>query len=359
MNPENKVENLLKVAIDASGLEKDHRGMGFFLREFLFHLSSYPQKSFKFYLTTPTSETAENFGFEIKKWNELDPSFLVWFPFNHPTFPFSGNYVTTIHDLAAFAFPEGEKKLQEKIKIGAEHSKAIAADSQFTLSEIKKFLNLQESKISVIYPGFNPERKENSLNSLKFSSPYILTVGSAEYRKNFQTLIHAFKKLKEQGFAHKLVIIGDLPPWKKKIGPVVIEEKNPILKLVQRLNLGSEVFLKGYVPKKVLWEWYGNASLFVFPSLYEGFGFPVLEAYSCGISTALSQEASLPEVGGEGAFYFDPSSPDKMSEIMKEALTNKAEILRKKMLQKNSLDKFRFNFCIENYLNLFMNFKKQ
>ncbi len=355
MNRENKVDNLLKVAVDASGLEKDRRGMGFFLREFLSHLSNYQQQHFKFYLTAPKGNTKENFGLEVKRWNELDPSFLVWFPFNHPTFSPPGNYVVTLHDLAAFAFPQGEKKLQEKIMKGAKNSKVVVADSQFTLSEIKKYLNLPNSQLTVIYPGFNPERKENFQGKFDPNFPYLLTVGSAEYRKNFSTLILAFKKLKEKGLQHKLVMIGDIPRWRKKIGPFTFQIKNPILKLIHQLELDTEVLLKGYISKGLLWKWYEKASLFIFPSLYEGFGFPVLEAYSCGTQTALSQESSLPEVGGKAAFYFDPLNPEEIAGAVEKGLSNPVNL----PLQKEQLEKFKFNYCLENYLNLFMSLANQ
>ncbi len=130
--------------------------------------------------------------------------------------------------------------------------------------------------------------------------PYLLFVGEISRRKNLSGLLKAFKILKADGkiLRRRLVIVG------KKT-----TETDHVMKEVTELGISGEVFFTGYIPDEDLPFIYNGADLFVFPSLYEGFGIPPLEAMRCGTPVVASNATSIPEVVGEGALLFDPKDP--------------------------------------------------
>ena len=142
-------------------------------------------------------------------------------------------------------------------------------------------------------------------------SQFILYVGNVESRKNVSLLIKSIYKLKKQGIKHKLVIIGARGFGFKQINELVIE-----------LKLSDEVIFTGYIPDEDLVKFYNAADLFVFPSLYEGFGLPPLEAMACGCPVIVSNTSSLPEVVGNAGILIDPHDFDALAEEMYQILTN-------------------------------------
>ncbi len=341
----------VRVAIDVSHLGKDHRGMGFFLRNFFSHLSEWMDPSFQILGVSNKKISNENLPFKIVSPKELDPSWLVWFPFNHPTFEPPGSFVVTIHDLAPFVFPVGESKLRKKFRWGARHAKKIVVDSEFIFREVQKYLRVPASRIALIPPGFDASWPKQE--SFEPPWPYLLAVGPAEPRKNFVQLLYAFYRLKIERHIHKLVILGELPPWRKKMGPFLFEKENPISEVARKIGVGHDVILPGPVSRTILERWYRGASLVVVPSLYEGFGFPVLEAYSCGAPLACSRAASLPEVAGDGAFYFNPRDPKDMAAVLEHALTDEEAVAQKKEYAARQLSLFSPEKCVKGYLALF------
>lgn len=344
----------LRLAIDIASLSRDHRGMGFFLREFLRHLPSYLDSNTEIRLINHNSGFPDKtLAFPGITAENLDASWLVWFPFNYPGFEPPGNYVVTIHDLAPFIFPPKDKKLQNKYIAGAKKAQAVIVDSRFIANETEKILKIEKSKIQVIPPGFDAIWDSGDTRPRPF--PYLLAIGPAEPRKNLTPLFHAFQKIKKK-FPHKLVIIGELPPWRKTFGPLVIEVKNPLPPLARRLGLQDEIIFTGVIPRPEVARWYRNASAVIIPSLYEGFGFPVLEAYSWGLPVVCSRAASLPELAGEGAFFIDPDNSDEMAAVIEQALSDKKTVEYKKSLAKSQLSQFSWKDCILQYLKAFQNF---
>jgi len=342
----------LRIAIDITQLERDYRGMGFFLREFLFHLSQSNLQQFEFFLVVKRKENLlENFPYPVTTPKEAPQFSLVWFPFNHPTFKPKGPYVITLHDLAPFVFSHGEKALQKKFFEGAKSAKKVVVDSKFILEEAKKHFPSCKEKMVQIYPGFRSHWPPPKAFPIEW--PYLLAIGPAEPRKNFERLLMAFARLKRQNFPHKLVVVGELPPRRKKVGFFWVERKNPLPSLAKKLRISQDVIFPGIVSRDILARWYEHASLLVVPSLYEGFGFPVLEAYSFGIPVACSYAGSLPEVAGDGAFFFNPHNSDEMSAVLYHALTDKKAVQQKKVLASTQLKQFSWEVCIQNYLKLF------
>jgi glycosyltransferase involved in cell wall biosynthesis len=218
--------------------------------------------------------------------------------------------VVIIYDLAMFYYPEhlGEKlsqKFQKLTKITSEKANKIIAISESTKVDLIKILNINEEKIEVIYPGLNKFPKISCVLPSKIQQKsYILTVGTLEPRKNIKSLFKAYEmleqKMQEQ---YPLVIVG-AKGWN-------IDRDLQIIK--QNKNI---VFLD-YVTDDALAKLYKEAKVFIYPSLYEGFGFPILEAMQFGTPVIASNISSIPEVGGEAVIYIDPKKPKTIYIIYK------------------------------------------
>ena len=133
----------------------------------------------------------------------------------------------------------------------------------------------------------------------KIDTPFILFVGTLEKRKNVPTLLKSFYKLKKCKIEHKLVIVGG-KGWKY----------TKIFDLIEEFNLKGDVIFTDYVSDEYLVKFYNAADLFVYPSLYEGFGLPPLEAMACGCPVITSNTSSLPEVVGDAGIMIDPNDID-------------------------------------------------
>lgn len=236
--------------------------------------------------------------------------------------------VVTIHDLSYFYFSEeflkkDLYKLKNWTKYSVEKAKKIIAVSNNTKQDLIKFYSVPESKIEVIYNGY--EKRTINLD-LRFKNydlikNYILYVGTLQPRKNIPILIHAFNKFRKNNPDLKLVITGK-KGW-------LYEE---IFNLVKKLALEKDVIFTGYVADERLAYLYRNAFCFVLPSLYEGFGLPVLEAMSFDCPVISSNSSSLPEVGGDACLYFDPKSKEELLKRLEELKNN--EDLRKNLIEK-------------------------
>lgn len=226
--------------------------------------------------------------------------------------------IITVHDLAFMRFPQyieskNLKFLRNQLPESLEKADKIIAVSQFTKQEIIDVFNIASEKIMVVYEGIKqfPDNKNNTdeLNYLRDKLPdkYILFVGTIEPRKNIEGLIRAFNiaNLNE----YKLVIVG-VKGWFYE----------GVFELVKELGLSEKVIFLGYVADDLLPQIYKNASLFVFPSFYEGFGLPPLEAMQYGVPVVASR---VNEVLGESAYFIDPYKPEDVAEGIKDILENK------------------------------------
>jgi glycosyltransferase involved in cell wall biosynthesis len=194
----------------------------------------------------------------------------------------------------------------------------IIAVSYSTKRDIINYFEIKEEKIKVVYPGvesrFRPIRniKEYRLRN-NLPSKMILNVGTLEPRKNVVTLIKAFKKLRKLGFKnYKLVIAGD-KGWLYK----------PIFDEIKSSGLQKEVLFLGCVKDEDLPILYNCADVFVYPSFYEGFGFPPLEAMACGIPVITSNTSSLPEVVDNAGIMVDPDDVNSLCNAMYNVLKDK------------------------------------
>ena len=264
-------------------------------------------------------------------------------------FNFSSSKVLTIHDLSPILFPETYGKihvfLQKYIlpKTLKNVDKVIAV-SENTKKDIVKYLGFPEESIEVVYNGVDERFKPLSHDSCLYDfSPYILFVGTLEPRKNVTTLLKAFYILKKRKeVMHKLVIAGG-KGWKNK----------EVYETVRRLNLSNSVKFLGYVPEEELPKLYSGADLFVYPSLYEGFGLPLLEAMACGCPVITSNVSSLPEVVGDAGILVDPLDVNGLADMMYKVLNN--EDVREKMVKKGSkrAKMFSWERCAEETLRVY------
>lgn len=219
----------------------------------------------------------------------------------------SGKVMTTIHDLTWLRYPKTmDSKNLQRIKKDIDYSinraDKILTVSGFSKQEMISLLKLPAEQI-VVVPCAAGEMPENAdfaeiANKYNLAKPYLLYVGNIEPRKNLSRLLQAFDLLKsEQGIAHKLVIAGG-SGW----------GNGEFQQAVQKMQYSADVVQVGYVEAALKRALYENAAAFVFPSLYEGFGIPPLEAMSCGCPVVCAKAASLPEVVGEAAELVEPLS---------------------------------------------------
>jgi len=200
------------------------------------------------------------------------------------------------------------------IKKACQNAQRIIAISEATKQDIIRVLHIPADKITVTYlavadrykPIHDPERIENIKHKFNISKPYLLYVGQWRQHKNVVRLIRAFHLLRRRyNLDYQLVLAGK------------IDTQCPeVMETIKQLGLKSEVVLTGYVPDMDLPLLYNAAEAFVFPSLYEGFGLPPLEAMACGTPVVASKASCLPEILGAAAEYFDPLNIEDMVKAM-------------------------------------------
>jgi glycosyltransferase involved in cell wall biosynthesis len=222
------------------------------------------------------------------------------------------------------------------MRVSARKASKIIAISENTKKDIIDYFGIDEEKIRVIYLGvdrqFSPQPDMDEVGVLsKYNLPsgYILSVGTLEPRKNLIRLINAYKMVASSGEpVPKLVIVGGQGWGDEELGKVVRES-----------GLIDLVILTGYVPDEDLPALYRNTTVFVYPSLYEGFGLPPLEAMACGTPVITSNVSSLPEVVGDAAILIDPYNTTEIAQAIASVLKDKElrERLRMNGLARSNL----------------------
>ncbi len=239
-------------------------------------------------------------------------------------------FVVTVHDLERICFPfaledaaERASLEQDAIAIGkADH---IIAVSENTRNDLVRCLGIPERKITVVYNGVDREVfKRNGAAPPPF--PYVLYVGSERPRKNLRNLLAAFAALKKSGAFRMLKLVKVGSPGRSDAF------RSDTMEAIRALGLENEVIFLGEVSDHELAECYASASALVYPSLYEGFGLPVVEAMSCGCPVITSNVSSLPEGAGDAALLVDPHDVADLHKAMERLLTN--EGLRRDLIGK-------------------------
>ena len=275
-------------------------------------------------------------------------AYLLWIRLEGCDLLFGANYflprllsatarrrVITVHDLTYRRFPDLLQKetlanLEREMTREIAHADAVICVSESTRQDLLEHYHLDPSRVVAIHSGVPQSAGKGS--DVAVPARYILFVSTIEPRKNLITLLDAFEGLRSSGrYDGALIVVGRIG-WK-------VEET------VHRMKTSrwkDAIHHLDYIDRDQLAEIYRRAEIFVFPSLYEGFGFPLLEAMACGVPAIAAASSSLPEVGGDAALYFEPTNADELAHLI-EKVTNDRE-LRAKLIAAGRERVKRFNW---------------
>jgi len=261
--------------------------------------------------------------------------------------------VVTVHDLGYHYYPEAHTLFQNaylrwSTRYNARTASRVLADSEATCQDLIRYYQIPEEKIRVVYPGRDEslarvtDPATLSAVSARYGlfGPYLLYVGTLHPRKNLARLVQAFASLpdslRSQFPGLRLVLAGQ-KGWLYQ----------DIMDQVHKLGLKSRVVLTGYVPDEDLPALLSGALAFAFPSLYEGFGFPVLEAMACGVPVVCSDSSSLPEVAGDAALLVDPLDIDALAGALAQVMVD--EGLRRRLVGRGfqRIQRFSWRRCAQ------------
>ncbi len=249
--------------------------------------------------------------------------------------------VTTIQDMVIYKYPETsdtEIIHTQKKRIGhiLNDKTNIVTSSLSSREDISSILGIAKERIEVIYPGiesvYRPQTQDK-IRSVKrkynIHSKYILSVGTLEPRKNIKTAVHSFENF--------------------RLNPSISSQKSSVEMLLvgkqgwqEEFTLPSYVRRLGYVPTEDLVSLYSGSEMFLYPSLYEGFGFPILEAMACNTPVITSNRGSLKEIAGSAAMFVNPLDPDEITNEMVKLFTNVSQ--REKVRQMGVKQAQKFNW---------------
>jgi glycosyltransferase involved in cell wall biosynthesis len=267
------------------------------------------------------------------------------FLYNAPSLFMPCPFVLTVHDLSFKHVPEMISKknfisLNSQMHLTAKKATKIITVSENSKKDIIQFLKIPDKKIEVIYEAadssfkvINDEDARNKVRE-KYNLPpqYLLYVGTYLPHKNLETLIRALHKLRQDTkVPYKLVFAGNMGRNFETINTLIVQ-----------LGLENDIHTIGFVPEQDLPVVYSLSDLFIFPSLYEGFGLPLIEAMACGVPVLSSNSSCLPEIGGESALYFSPKDVEDLADKITHITQN--ETLRNEMIGKGLKRAKTFNW---------------
>ncbi len=373
----------MNIGIDARALTKRPAGIGIYLNGIINYLNKIDKKN-KYYLYshknieldidlnknwTKREFTKYHIGtlwmyYMLPKQLKKDKIDIFWgtshlLPKNNTNI----KYVLTIHDLALFKFNyigSNYNTIIQKliVKNSCVNADKIIADSKSTKRDIIKIFKINPSKISVIYPGLPNEDMINKINlknikqseqivknKLNIKNNYILYLGTIEPRKNVDLLVKAYEECKRKYNVNcNLVLAGGLG-WKYK----------STLHLIKKSKYRKSIILTGYISNEDKYHLYRCAEMLVYPSIYEGFGIPIIEALSMKLPVITSYVSSLPEVGGDAVKYIYnvKSYKELCNNIMSILNLNNKERKRIITLGLEQSKKFSYKTCAYKILKLF------
>jgi glycosyltransferase involved in cell wall biosynthesis len=279
--------------------------------------------------------------------------------FHGPNFylpPFAGRSVATIHDLSPYLWsqshpPERVRYMQAEIELSLERASALITDTEFTRQEVAKFFSWPLDKIFAVPLASAPEFKPMPFEELKPALAslglvpvgYTLFTGTVEPRKNIDVLLDAYASLPLTLRLKWPLVIAGYRGWSNDA-------------LYSRIRTAeNEGWLRylGFVPYDLLPRLMAGASLFVYPSLYEGFGLPVLEAMACGVPVVCSNASTLPEVTGLAAALHDPNDVDGLAVLIRAGLEDDGWRKSARAAGLVQAAKFSWQRCTQQTLNVY------
>ena len=318
----------MKIAIDMSPLKSGHflqhrvRGTGFYLENLKKSLQEYyPANEYSFFHRSDVL----NKNIDLIHYPYFEPFFLTL-----PVFP-KNKRIVTVHDLTPLVFTEhfkvglkGRVKWQIQ-KQALKNTDAIITDSISSKKDIIKFTGIKDSKINVVYLAAGEQFKkiqnsefriQNLRKKYNLPEKFVLYVGDVTWNKNLPRLIDAVEKINVplvmvgKALTDKTVDLNN--PWNKNLG--IVRNK---------IKANKKITSLGFVSDEELVLLYNAATLFVMPSLYEGFGLPILEAMSCGCPVVTSKEGSIPEIAGEAAMNVNAYGVESIAKGIREVFNDK------------------------------------
>lgn len=327
----------MRIGIDANPMFMRRAGIGRYVAELVTHLARLaPEDEFVLYRTGTWGESAgpAEWGRHVRVVSAPKPllaarSRLDGLDVYHGTsYRLRGSgrrgSIVSIHDLAVERLPGlvrrpwGGRLASGKTRRSAHRAALVLVGSEHTARDVAELMGVSRDKIEVINYGvgddYYPEGAAGGREALqrRYGLPrerYVLFVGTLEPRKNVPTLVRAFGRLTRIRRSHCLVLVG--APGQR------IEE---ISDAIRGSGLAGEIVMPGYLAQEEVRRFYSYADLFVYPSLYEGFGLPPLEAMACGTPAITSNTSSFPEVVGEAALQVDPRDPEALADAMNAVL---------------------------------------
>jgi glycosyltransferase involved in cell wall biosynthesis len=359
---------MMKVVVIADCLDTQNAGIHVYTRNLIEALESSPEfdtvvvkiksntdSSFKNLLVVPPlipfllKDPFRIFITLPKAISKLHPDIVIepahFGPFNLPK---KIKRVTIIHDLTPIIFPQWHSFISSRLQrifLPAIIKKAslIITNSTNTTNDLLKYFPFSSSKTAKIYPAADSFFLLNPDEISIVKQPFILSVGTVEPRKNLPQLLDAYRLFREKcDHPYQLIICGG-KGWKNR-------------KFYKKFNthpFKNDIIIKGYVSRNELKSLYSTTSAFIYPSLYEGFGFPVGEAMGCGAPCLVSNRSSLPEVGGKAVIYFDPENVEDITNKLIDLIYSVEEIAdlsNKGPKQASSFSKEQFTSNLEKFL---------
>lgn len=268
----------------------------------------------------------------------------------------SGKVITTIHDLTYILYPDtmdpsNRIRLEKDMHRTTKRADYIITISESSKNDIIKYLGIDKSKIEVIYPGVDETYKKILSNyeitvvknKYNINGRYLLYLGTLEPRKNIETIIRAYNCFKKSSKENIKLVLAGKKGWLY----------DSIFKMVEEYGLKEEVIFTDYIDDGDKAPLYQGAEIFLFPSLYEGFGIPVIEAMASRTPVITSNSSSLPEAAGNAAIITDPLDYKEISSSIERILNDYD--LREKMINEGikQANKFNWDISAEKLKNIY------
>lgn len=278
---------------------------------------------------------------------QRDPPDLFFTPAHVIPLTYRGPSVATVHDLGYHHFPDAHPRRQRaylrwSTAHNVQRSRVVLADSRATRDDIVQHLDAPADKIAVVYPGRDPSLQRvvdsaeiaQTCRRYALTPPYLLHIGTLQPRKNLVRLIHAFAAVADT-MPHQLVLAGHAG-WLA----------HPILDAIDSApaSVRDRIRVTGFVRDTDKAALLSGASALAFPSLYEGFGFPVIEAQQCGIPVVCANSSSLPEVAGDAALLVNPLDTDELAKALRRVVADTT--LRTELIERGTTNARRFDWRV-------------
>jgi glycosyltransferase involved in cell wall biosynthesis len=366
---------LIKVAIDIRDLQIAASGARTYLESLIIEFKKeHPGFKFYFFDGKIKAYTGHHLALKIQEqlnyflWKQIILPFkskrlgcqvLFCSDFMVPYFSLGIKTIPVFHDAFFWEYPQHYNKywllfFRNFGLAAAKRSSFVVTPTKYASNQLSKYTGLSQGKIAVI--GEAPKTIDTSRNENEISIivnqilklDYILHVGTLEKRKNLPALIRAFKIVKLSGFPDvKLVLVG------KASNKITLDDSLAIRDEINQEQLSADVILTGYLHDKDVQQLYQNAKLYVFPSINEGFGIPVLEAFKHNVPVVIANNTCLPEVAGLGAKSFNPYDITEIAQTI--TLLLKDQTLRQSYIEKGKeqLQKFSWEKTAGSLIQLF------